>query len=124
MNSLAETELVHHLHEANGRLRFCLKTLAPGANSCPATPAQINAVLDELLHAGKLLQAGLPDPLPGDREHPLNSEISEYRQHLEQLRDLLPFIHSQLLQERSRLEAERARLDAAAEWATTSRQSL
>lgn len=120
MNSLVKTELVGQLHEVNGSLRHLLHTLAPGISSAPATPLQINAVLDELLRAGEWLRAGSPrDPGPE-----LNSEIAEYRQHLEQLRDLLPFIHSQLLQERARLEAERARLDSAAAWAHTSRQSL
>jgi hypothetical protein len=120
MNSPAETDLTGQLHEVNGNLRHLLHSLAPGVRSAPATPLQMNAVLDELLRAGEWLRAGSPrDPRPE-----LDSEIAEYRQHLEQLRDLLPFIHSQLLQERARLEAERARLDSAAEWAQTSRQSL
>lgn len=120
MNSTMETELTGQLHEVNGNLRRLLHTLTPGIRSAPATPLQMNAVLDTLLRAGEWLRAGFPqNPAPE-----LEVAIAEYRQHLEQLRDLLPFIHSQLLQERARLEAERTRLDSAAEWAHTSRQSL
>jgi hypothetical protein len=43
---------------------------------------------------------------------------------MERLRDLLPSIHAQLLAERARIEAERARLRAASEWACASRQTL
>lgn len=125
MNSCEKTELARQLREVNVRLRFWLENLGPGASSGPATPIQINAVLDELLRAGAWLQSGFPSGVAQeDAKGEFEFEITEYRQHLEKLRELLPFIHSQLLQERARLEAERTRLDAAAEWASASRQSL
>jgi hypothetical protein len=40
------------------------------------------------------------------------------------LRDLLPSLHRQLLAERSRLEAQRSRVQSAAQWARASRQTL
>jgi hypothetical protein len=43
---------------------------------------------------------------------------------VEQLRELLPFIQSQLLRERARLEDQRTRVQSAAEWARASRQTL
>jgi hypothetical protein len=50
--------------------------------------------------------------------------LSEYRSSVERLRTLLPSIHSTLLEERARLERERARVQSAANWACRSRQTL
>jgi hypothetical protein len=90
------------------------------------------ALLSELLRAGAALRA---EPIPakgkgngndnGNSNDPeLDSELELYRRNVERLRDLLPSIHRQLLAERARLEAQRARVRSAAEWARASRQTL
>ena len=62
--------------------------------------------------------------MPQERNAALEQELSDYRQNVEQLRELLPLIHRTLLNERARLEQERARVESAAEWARRSHQTL
>lgn len=120
MDVAARSQLATELGQANRRLRSWLQNLAPEANAGPATPLQMNALLGELLKAGERLRAGFP-PAPAPE---LDSEIFDYRKNLEQLRDLMPFIHAQLLKERARLEQERTRLESAGQWAQASQQTL
>jgi hypothetical protein len=97
--------------------------MVPGSGQ-PATitPEYIAALLSELLRAGAGLRA---EPLPANGEDPeLDRELEKYRTHVEQLRELLPGIHSQLLAERARLEAQRTRVRSASDWARASRQTL
>jgi hypothetical protein len=51
-------------------------------------------------------------------------ESLEYRTNLEKLRHLLPLVHGRLLAGKSRLEAARNHLAAAAAWARASQESL
>jgi hypothetical protein len=115
--------LYRRLRDANCRLGPRLDSLTPSqGNSVLATPEQLSALLSELLHAGAALRA---QPLPlGGADPELDFELTRYRRHVERLREMLPSIHSQLLLERSRLEAQRSRVKAAAEWARASRQTL
>jgi len=115
--------LVQNLRETNGRLILWLDSMvARQAQPALATPEHMAALLSELLHAGAELRA---EPLtrPGD-DPELDRELAEYRSHVMRLRELLPLIHTQLLAERARLEAQRARVRSAAEWAHASRQTL
>lgn len=116
--------LTEQLYRTNQRLHVLLEALAPSLmQTCPltkpASPQQMAGLLSELMRAGQWLRQ-----LPQTREPELEHEVSRYRENVERLRDLLPSIHSTLLMERSRLEQERARVDAAAEWAQRSRQTL
>jgi hypothetical protein len=87
-----------------------------------ARPADISALLSELVTAGAELRSqALPDR-GVDAE--LDGELDRYRQNIEQLRELLPSIQGQLLAERARIESHRARIESAAQWAKTSRQTL
>jgi hypothetical protein len=54
----------------------------------------------------------------------LAKEISEYRDSLEQLQQMLPAIHRKLLAKKVRLEARRLHLMAAAGWANASQGTL
>jgi hypothetical protein len=86
------------------------------------TPEHIAALLSELVRVGAGLRA---QPLPrkgSDLE--LDEELDTYRRNVEQLRQLLPSIHTQLLIERARIEAQWARIQSAAQWARTSRETL
>jgi hypothetical protein len=111
------------LRDANHFLGARLEGLVlPVGNPVPVKPEQLAAILSELLKAGAALRA---QPLPAIGADPeLDFELARYRRHVERLRDLLPSIHSQLLLERARLEAQRSRVRAAAEWARASRQTL
>jgi hypothetical protein len=118
------SEFVPALHQTNVRLRFWLDSLfpdpaLPDASPRSATPQQMAGLLSELMRAGQWLQV-----LPRDRDAALDQELDDYRKNVERLRALLPSIHSTLLGERARLEQERARVEAATEWACRSRQTL
>jgi len=111
------------LREINHRLLFWLDAMNTQLDQpAVATPEQMAALLSELLTAGANLRAQ-PIPAKGD-DVELDQAIENYRSSVERLRELLPLIHRQLLAERSRLEAHRARVRSAAAWATASRQTL
>jgi len=124
MSSPASELLVENLHETTSRLRSWMTGLMPqfaptGSRPRGATPEQIAGILSELVRAGQWLRS-----LPENKDHALERELTEYRDTVEHLRELLPLIHSTLLEERARLELERARVESAAEWARRSRQTL
>jgi hypothetical protein len=111
------------LRETNQHLRHWLDyTITERGQLNAATPDHITALLSELSRAGAELRA---QPFPAKGTDPeLDRELEHYRRNVERLREILPFIHSQLLVERARLEAQRTRVQAAAEWARASRQTL
>ena len=115
-------DVAQDLRETNSRLRFWLDSLTAkqiAIKPSPATPQQMEGLLAELMRAGRQLRV-----LPAARDPELESELSSYRNNVERLRALLPTVHANLLQERALLEKERARVEAAAEWARRSRQTL
>ncbi len=113
--------LEQKLHETNDRLRFWLDSLVlDRAEPALTKPEQMSGLLSELLRAGEWLRTGLPQ----ERDAELEAEIGEYRRNVECLREYLPFIHRQLLNERARLEGERAKIQSVTEWARGSRQVL
>ena len=124
MSVFACATLAQNLHDTNARIRFWLESVnlhLAEAQFEPrvATPQQMTGLLSELLRAGEWLRR-----LPNERHPELELELKEYRRTVERLHQLLPSIHGALLRERSRLEQERARVEAAAEWARRSHQTL
>lgn len=111
-----------HLRQANRRLLGLLDRMAGDGGPCrvPA-PEEIAALLSELMHTGADLRARSG---ASDEDAEFARELQEYRGHVERLREMLPTIHGQLLAERARIEAQRARIETAAEWARGSRQTL
>lgn len=114
--------LLLNLRETNRRLSFWLDSMVAPREQPVASPEQMAGLLSELLRAGTWLRAE-PLPTPG-ADADLNLELERYRGNVERLRDLLPTIQTQLLAERARLEAQRARVQSAAQWARASRQAL
>jgi hypothetical protein len=114
--------LLLNLRETNRRLSFWLDSMVAPREQPAASPEQMAGLLSELLRAGTWLRAE-PLPTPG-ADADLNLELERYRGNVERLRDLLPTIQTQLLAERERLEAQRARVQSAAQWARASRQAL
>jgi hypothetical protein len=115
-------DLAQDLRKTNSRLRVWLDSLTARQTSVkprPATPQQMEGLLAELMRAGQQLRV-----LPNVRDPELEGELSAYRKNVERLRALLPAIHADLLDERARLEQERARVEAAAAWARRSRETL
>ena len=114
---------LENLRGTNQRLSLWLDSMVPQpGRPAGATPEHMSALLSELLRAGAELRA---EPLPPRGDDPeLDREVAEYRGHVERLRDFLPSLHTHLLAERARLEAQRARVRSAAEWARASRQTL
>jgi len=117
------SSLLQNLRGTNRRLSFWLDSMmARHRQPAGATPQPMGALLSELLRAGADLRA---QPIPTQGNDPeVDNELDKYRCNVEQLRQLLPSIHNQLLLERARLEAQRARVRSAAEWARASRQTL
>jgi hypothetical protein len=112
------------MQETNRRLAEWLENLSmqaalPDLPQRAATPHQMSWLLSELMVAGERLRI-----LPPERDSRLQRELSIYRENVERLRVLLPSIHQILLQERTRLEQERVRVESAEEWARRSRQTL
>ena len=111
------------LRDANRRLHSWLGSMV-ASHDQPAhiTPDLIAALLSELVRVGAGLRA---HPLPTKGNDPeLDGELATYRGNVERLRELLPSIHTQLLIERARLEAQWARIHSAAQWARASRETL
>ncbi len=112
-----------NLLEINRHLLSCLDAMcAQIGQSAVASPEQMAALLSELLSAGANLRER-PIPPKGD-DPELDQAIENYRGNVERLREILPVIHSQLIAERARIEAHRARVNSAAAWASASRQTL
>ncbi len=115
--------LLQNLSETNRRMGEWLENMVDrNGQACVPSAEQMATVLSELLRTGAWLRA---QPLPQQADDPeLYRELQQYREYMQRLSALLPSIHSQLLAERARLEAQRARVRAAGEWARASRQTL
>ena len=111
------------LRETNHRLRYWLDgMIAECGLRKVVTPQAIAALLSELCRVGAWLRV---EPLPAKGDDPeFGQELEQYRRNVELLRGLMPSIQGQLLAERARLEAQRARVMSAADWARASRQTL
>ena len=114
-------DLAGILRETNSRLQTYFDILIPQDTRVrrPASPQLIAELLSELRRTGERLRN-----LPIRRDAQLERVLADYRRNVERLREVLPSIQAALLAERIRLESERARLDAAAEWVRRSRQTL
>ena len=112
--NLADLRCPHEtaLRETNRRLASLLEDLSAENPRCLGD--KMERILTELLKAGPWVQqaAAVVE---------LREEVEKYRRHLQQLRELLPGVHSRLLVERARLESERAHLEAASAWAQATR---
>ena len=114
---------VQTLRDANRRIPDWLDcVVARHEQATVVTPDQMAGLLADLLKAGEGLRA---EPTPEQGVDPeLDDELEKYRRNVERLQRMLPAIHNQLLMERARLESQRARVQAAAEWARASRRTL
>ncbi len=114
---------VQTLRDANRRIPDWLDcVIGRQEQAAVVTPDQMAGLLAELLKAGEGLRA---EPIPEQGvDSELDDELQKYRRNVERLQRMLPAIHSQLLVERARLEFQRARVQAAAEWARASRRTL
>jgi hypothetical protein len=115
--------LRQNLSDTNSHLHFWLASMAPVAGQ-PAsiTPESMATLLSELLRAGASLRSETRPAQGHDPE--FDAELAMYLSQVEQLRELLPEMHRQLLAERAQIESQRTRVQFAAEWARASRQTL
>jgi len=97
----------------NQTLSQLLESLRLPTQPMSLTAEQFSAALRGIVLVGECMGTGgaLSD------EGPVADEITRYRLYLEQLRDLLPGFHAQLLTERNRLQTERTHLESATAWA-------
>jgi hypothetical protein len=115
--------LQQNLRGSNRRIGSWLNTMLAQQGWPPVpTSEQMSGLLSELVLAGAWLRA---EPIPAKGTDPeLDDELDRYRQNVQRLRQLLPCIHTQLLAERARIEAQRSRIHSAAKWAGALRQTL
>jgi hypothetical protein len=110
------------LQAVNHSLRARLSRLPGGHNhSVAIAPTELTDLLAELLQATDCLRS-----LSMDAGHDADtaSEISEYRNHVEQLGKILPAVQGRLLIEKARLETARTHTAKAAAWAQGSKKTL
>jgi hypothetical protein len=116
-------EFAGTLREINLSLETRLAAVrAASAQQRAVSPEEMSSLLSELLRAGSSLRSERL-PAPG-ADAVWEKEIDRYRRQVEELRELLPLIHRQLLAERSRIEGQRVRLESVSEWAQASRQTF
>lgn len=103
------------LQVINARLRAVLADwqTTSGEPASLKTPVLAD-LLEDLRRAAEWLRAIPPNSPPDDE---LAREISEYRNHVQQLQQFLPAIQARMLAEKARLESARSHLAAAAAWA-------
>jgi hypothetical protein len=110
------------LRIANRNLRAGLARLLPEPNgSSPLHPEDLSGLLAELLRAADCLRGIPPGSIPDVQ---LEKDVSEYRNIVEQLAQMLPRVHGRLLTEKARLEIAQAHVAATAAWAQASSRTL
>ena len=113
-------EVLEPLNRANRNLGRLLDLLeADPSVRRGIAPDDLAVILTELLRVGEWLHGG---SIPKNNPEVARA-LAQYRASLDRLRSLMPFLHTQLLTERARLETERSHLEAASAWAGTSRQT-
>jgi hypothetical protein len=114
--------VVDALRHTNTRVRKLLARLraAAGENALPS-----NQDFKDLGGELRISAVWLGDVPPGSMaQGDLAKEIDDYRNSLEELREILPAIQKRLLCERARMEMEAAHVGAASAWANASRGTL
>ncbi|HEX6504845.1 MAG TPA: hypothetical protein VF011_16515 [Terriglobales bacterium] len=109
------------LRPAIDKLRSEIEWVKSGCGEAPHVALNHLVELNSFLaNTAELLREARSAPSTPDAK----TEISEYRDCLERLRDVLPLLQEQLLAQRSRLEPEREHVQAAAAWAQCARGML
>jgi hypothetical protein len=110
------------LRQVNDNLRSALLRLRPERKRCSTIKAQdFSDLLRQLLRAAECLRRLPPHPEAADA---IEGESLEYRGNLERLKHFLPGLQVRLLAEKSRLEAARTHVAAAAAWARARKKAL
>ena len=113
---------IQRLGAINQNLRARLLRLMGGHNRPTAiAPTEFTDLLAELLGAADCLRS-IPAGASPDAE--LATEISEYRNNVEQLGQILPWVQGRLLVEKARLQTLQTHMTAAKAWAQASRETL
>jgi hypothetical protein len=116
------TPLIAELRAANERLQTLLAQLQQdSAGAGVAGTDALVRLLSEVASTARLsgfFRGELKDSAAGAQE------LSRYRRILQELRRLLPAIHTRLLSDRARLETERSHCCAASAWAEANRRTF
>jgi hypothetical protein len=118
---MTSADALETLRKVNDHLRSSLIRLHPERNHCSAIrPQDFAGLLSQLKRAAECMQGLSSD---SQAAAALQKESREYRMNLEKLKRFLPDVHARLLAEKSRLDAARTHVAAAAAWERTSRQT-
>jgi hypothetical protein len=110
------------LEHVNGSLRSAMLRFRSDQKNCSTITAHDFAgLLSEILSAAECLRL---QPIDSGTSEVVRQAALDYRGNLEKLRDFLPELHSNLLAEKSRLEAAQAHVSAASAWARSSTKTL
>ena len=110
------------LRQVNHNLRSALICLRPERTQCSAIPPQhFSDLRRQLLRARECLRR---KPSNAETAAALKKESVVYRRNLERLKRFLPDVYARLLAEKSRLEAARTHVTAAAAWGQASQRTL
>jgi hypothetical protein len=121
------------LREVNDHLRSALIRLCPEQSSEQSSvqlpepkggsirSQDLAGIRGEILRAAECVHRPRPH---SESAAAFEKEALEYRTNLEKLRHILPLVHGRLLAGKSRLEAARNHVAAAAAWARASKESL
>jgi len=113
---------VQTMRLVNRHLRPAVTRLQCEQERCGAiAPTEFADLLGELRHASDCLRNLPVASLPDDE---MAREVSEYKSHLAQLRNLLPSAHGRLLIEKARLENARVHVARAAAWTQARAKTL
>ena len=110
------------LQRANVVLGSILARLQAGqAISSTITSQDLSELENQILLTGECLR-NLPSHSPSAAV--IKKEASTYLKDLQSLKDFLPYLHSHLLAEKSRLEVARGHIAGASAWADANHETL
>jgi hypothetical protein len=118
---MTERDALETLQHVNQSLRSAMIRLRPEMKRCSAITAQdFSELRSQLLQAAECLRREAPD---SEAAEALQKESLTYRNNLEELKRFLPDVYARLLAEKSRLDAARTHVTAAAAWGQASRHT-
>jgi hypothetical protein len=117
-------DAISTLRNVNQKIRDALVRFRPDQHRCSAiTPADFSGLLAELLCAAECLRK-LEATSSVGQSAPLEQEKLEYRNNLENLKHVLPDLHTRLVAEKRRLQRAGKHVASATAWAKASKRTL
>jgi DNA repair exonuclease SbcCD ATPase subunit len=115
----AATEI---LERVNAELVSAISRFQPEHAHASAIKAEeVASLRNEICRAANCLREA---PGSTQNDHALQQQISDFRDHLQQLKEALPALQTRLLAEQANLSKQQAQFNAAAAWIQANRKTL